>query len=770
MKILPEPVLKPATSAEERKLRPTDRTGSKSTRTEPWPSVDEWTTCQQALTEMTFRRLGIEPSRNADVGVWASQVLDVLGPDSFVEFAAARAPGKVIWCNFELARQLGFEVPQSNQLTPEFDRRLLSALSFRVVGPGEDVQPRETVTMYADRYGGDGVWPGLGAGRAGFLPYGNLYVKGVGLTPLFKHNDPDDFAHSHGAVHLDDCLLEAVFGEVNENLFARGSVRVVAIIDEGRSVTAPSGQRIPVALIVRTGVQLRPAHLLNRHPSHDGSRLEKFIRIARATGQLVSRRDSGIGRDVPNIKDTMLRIIDDHARTAAEGFRWRMIHGALSSSNMEMSGAMLDLPTQSTQPRTAPIWCLDWGHSIFGSEHVERAIQLAPAYRALMRSATQAERDLFYVKWINITREMEKAYSRHMQVQLLCAAGLKTEVAQRIQAERVELTNRFTDLMLQMVALKNPGTTRASKSGLECVSVLDVFHLLGSLPQKYFANPRADHTEDILNYLKPVFRGNRFHVAKKQDVVKDLAGKFAGVYAELMKACLDNGSEHYDDLNQMQASITARAAFENEPLEFLYSYKLIEDLRKTIACYKATGDAGVISKAINQRITASLRSVDALLAQGTSRRMTGGGIELEMRTIDGIAYSVRAWNDKEQTRRLHVRLLVERSGNYYLTGVANLGRLTKRQIPSLRYRFTTDGRASFSEVGARLRHDERDGLIIDLDDLRTFPLVGRLEGAFLVRGTRELGFRDRTPQLGGYVFAIPDKQELIRLVAGPAGG
>ena len=248
MKILKEPVLKSAISAEERRRqlpvrRTAGRSEGKTIRTRTWPSVAEWTRCQQRMAAMSFRRLGIEPKRNEDIGVWASQVLNVLGPDSFVEFTAVSTRGKVIWCNFELARQLGFEVPRLNQLTPEFEKQLLSALSFRVVSPTENVQSQKTITMYADRYGGDGVWPGLGAGRSGFLPYGNLYVKGVGLTPLFKHNDPDDFEHSHGAVHFDDCLLEAVFGEVNENLFARGSARVLAIIDEGRNVTPPSGPR-----------------------------------------------------------------------------------------------------------------------------------------------------------------------------------------------------------------------------------------------------------------------------------------------------------------------------------------------------------------------------------------------------------------------------------------------------------------------------------------------------------------------------------------------
>jgi hypothetical protein len=775
MKTLRKPVLNYAISAEQRSrqllVRPTTvRSGSKRIRVRAWPSVAEWTKCRRGLVARTFRRLGIEPKRYADIGLWASQVLNVLGPDSFVEFTAVSTCGKVIWCNFDLARQLGFEVPRLNQLTPGFEKQLLAALSFRVVSPTENVQSQKTITMYADRYGGDGVWPALGAGRAGFLPYGNLYVKGVGLTPLFRHNDPDDFEHSHGAVHFDDCLLEAVFGEVNENLFARGSARVLAIIDEGRHVTPPSGPRMPVALVARTGVQLRPAHLLNRHLSRNGSRLETFIKIARATGQLVTRQNNGASvSDVPNIKETMLRIIDDHARTAAEGFRWRMIHGALSSSNMEMSGAMLDVPTQSTQPRTAPIWCLDREYFAFGAEHIERAVQLTPAYRALMRNTPRSQRDRFHIKWINVAREMDKAYSRHLQVQLLRAAGLKTEVARRIQAERAELADRFTDLILQMVSLKNPGTTHTSKSAVESVSVLDVFNLLGSLPRKYFMNPSAGHTKNILKYLKPVFRGNRFHVAKKRAAVKALVDKFAHLYRELMNACSDIGKEYYCDMRQMQASIEARAAFENRPIDSLYYYKLLKDFKETIAVYRSTGNSAVISEAIDRRISASMRNVEALLGQGISRRMTGGGIELGMRTIGGINYSVKAWNDKKNTRRLHISIPVARVGNHYSSAVLTLPRLTKKQISSLRYRFTTDGWKNTDQVRGRLRLDARDGVIIDFEDICSFPLVGRLEGTFDFRGRGNLCSGDESAYSGGYTFAIPDRQELMKIATAQEG-
>src|SRR6266404_4449598 len=224
-----------------------------------------------------------------------------------------------------------------------------------------------------------------------------------------------------------------------------GASRVVAIIDQGLHVTAPRGQQIPIALAVRAGAQLRPGHLMSRH-TPGPALLEKFVRMARATGQLVTRRDERTGAELPDVRATMLRIIDDHARIAAESFRWRMIHGALTSSNMEMSGAMLDLPTQSSQPRTAPIRTLDYVEFPFGAEHLERGAQLVPVYRRLLRNTPRSKREAFCVKWIDIPKKMNQAYEQYLQLMLLAAAGLKMQVVRRIQTEAPELARRFAEL------------------------------------------------------------------------------------------------------------------------------------------------------------------------------------------------------------------------------------------------------------------------------------------------------------------------------------
>ena len=318
-----------------------------------------------------------------------SRVLSVLGPEWFAEFSAVNIPGKVIWCNFELARELGFDVPRSNLMTREFHAQLIAALSYRILERDEVVAEPKTITMYADRYGGVGVSPALGSGRAGFLPYGNLCIKGLGLTPLFKHDDPDDFEHSHGGLPMDEALAESLFGEVNMNLFTLGSARLLAIIDNDEFITYPEGHKVPRVLAARAGQQLRPGHLLAKRIRRRGARLETFLRMTRETGQLVMQQRAGASK-LPDIKATMRRIINDHARTSAEQLRWRMIHGALTSSNMEISGAMLDLPTQSTQPRTAPIYVLPYPDSTFGREHFERAVQLRPMYTALVRDVPPA--------------------------------------------------------------------------------------------------------------------------------------------------------------------------------------------------------------------------------------------------------------------------------------------------------------------------------------------------------------------------------------------
>ena len=322
----------------------------------------------------------------------------------------------------------------------------------------------------------------------------------------------------------------------------------------------------------------------------------------------------------------MLRIIDDHARTAADSFRWRTIHGALSASNMDVTGAMLDLPTQSTQPRTAPIFMLDYALSAYGTEHKERALYLAEMYRRILRATDRETKARFNLSWINISNEMDRCYAKHLQLRLLSATGLRTQFGPRICAENTELVTRFCNVVVAMAALRNPGKACVARKVVSDFSVVDVFGLLGILPSEFFTG--RDLKASILEHARPIYKGNRFHVRAKQRRLEQLAEEFASVYQELMTIA----AKFYETRSARDRSITARAAFENQPLDALYYHPLYEDLNRAIAGYKETGNAQIISDAIDSRVAQSLRSVDRLRSRGTRAQQQLGAM------IDGGDY------------------------------------------------------------------------------------------------------------------------------------
>jgi len=129
------------------------------------------------------------------------------------------------------------------------------------------------------------------------------------------------------------------------------------------------------------------------------------------------------------------------------------------------------------------------------------------------------------------------------------------------------------------------------------------------------------------------------------------------------------------------------AAFENEPIG-LYRSTLYDELEAAIATYKSTGDVDVVRTVIEKKVRRSLRQVDALLVQGRSRRLSDGGCEIEMQTIEGVNYSIRAWNDRRQRRSLHVSV-PSSAGRRPSRSSCRLPRVTRTVDRSLP--FTTDG-------------------------------------------------------------------------------
>jgi hypothetical protein len=730
----------------------------------------EWGYAHHPASEAQGRRASAGASFNG--AAESSKILEVLGKDMFAEFTAIKVPGTVVWCNFELARELGFDVPPSNRMNDRLHEQLIDALSYKILPTKASAAERQTITMYADKYGGDGVAPALGSARAGFLPYLNLFIKGVGHTPLFRHNDPDDFPHSHGGLNMYAGIIEAIFGEVNKNLFSRQAPRILAIIDQDDYTVRPNGQRVLRAVAARTGNQLRPAHVLAKRVRGERSRLDIFLAMVKATGQIVSRKDAKTGKPVPDLAATMLRIIDNHALTAAEQARWRITHCELSTSNMQMDAAMLDVTTQRANPRSAPLGPPEHYPDLekaFYTDYIDRLMQMRRLYTALIKATPQGLRESLNARPIPIKEEMDRAYLKHLSLQLLCAVGLKESVARRLQADHKELTQRFTDLLIRMTAVANPCGRASNRLLIQDAAVLDVFQLLREFPRIYFDSPQADHSKEIYDALKPIYKGNRFHLAKKRAVVEELVKEFAARYTELMTSCESFAADDYGDLSDMRQSIISRAAFENRPLELLYKKTYSRTFSEAAVTYKATGDLENLKKAIDRTINTSLRKVDALLMQGESRRLPDNGLETQIRTLDGIRYSVRAWNDQKKSRSLHVTIPLVRDNAGFSLDLTGGSQLSREHIQSLLFEFTVDGWANSQQRWFQMAVDESGQEVITCEISDGFPLVGMLEGAIYVKARR--GRKVKLVDCASYLFVIPNRQEVRQLLEGkPVAG
>jgi hypothetical protein len=229
-----------------------------------------------------------------------------------------------------------------------------------------------------------------------------------------------------------------------------------------------------------------------------------------------------------------------------------------------------------------------------------------------------------------------------------------------------------------------------------------------------------------------------------------------------MRAAEGFSEEFYGGLRDMRASVVARAAFENRPLTELYFSKLFKEFRAAEVAYAESRDAKAFGAGVDRRIADSLRNVDALLAQGTTLRKSAGVYEVGRRTIAGVDYAVKAWDDRRQKRLVRACVPVKSGGALYDIPLFKLSGLSKSQVRAFRCRYTTGGPDGTRETAARLDLSEprRPALCVEI---KCEPYeAGGLEVVFY-NGTGRAS-RPTRYSFRGYTFAVPDRQELHKLI------
>ncbi len=665
------------------------------------------------------------------------ELRSVLGPKGMVPVEAVpREQGRVVWFNWALAEQLGLELPSDRRMTPEFEAKLLAQLNLEILPAGEDSRGRPVVTGWADFYGGSGLGHNRGSGRAAF--FGDLNAKGIGAVREML-SDLTPYDHRHGGMSLTEGAVEAILGEVNQNLFSRGSTRVLAVLDRGDHITWSDGGVERRGLAFRHGKQVRPAHLMAG--PNKGQELDILLRALEQAGDLVRTPRGQI-----DLAASMERLAEAHARVAAEQYRYRILHGALSPSNMEVDATFLDLGTQTAQPRTAPVRVLEYSPSreySFDSEKSRRVDHLNAMY-TLARTGLRGRADVVDRMSTNLGRHFLLAYERELQVQLAGAAGLSPDVARALDGK---LASRFSRALTAIGAEVNRQEDLGmDKKVVSHAGVADIFGALAAVPKTFFLHPEQDLRTSFTEALALVGAKSPGQAERMQGLIEELATAYRDLLDAARKVHRSRGGTDFG----FERTVIHRAAFENRPLDGLYRSQLRQALIEATEAYEGSGDADRFQRTLDRIIAHGLRDVDALCRLGAERALADGSVLTQARTVRGVDYGVVLPEGGAPSVRVALPVEPLDGGRVRLPTLDG-AELSAEQVGALVYQHTIDGWATQGFAKAERQGEE---IVFRVPSFPSQTAV--LEGVFHVeRG--DFWLKDRAGNFEGYVFSVPDE-------------
>ena len=243
----------------------------------------------------------------------------------------------------EALRSYGFAVPSELELESDFGDPL--------------------ATFWAERYGGPAIGINGGAGRCGTK--GRFQVKGIGRTPLIGEGvGKFDFWHSHGGIALVDAMQEAIWGEVFAQALPYGAARIAALLLTGTNCwyEGPDGKKTQArrALVVREST-IRPAHFMRAIYFRPQPSLElesDTARVRAAVSLLTQYLPRGAGGGGTAQEEELLNrgLVELSSRLAfqcATAQTKRLLHGAISASNIALDGRWVDFGTATSLPTYA---------------------------------------------------------------------------------------------------------------------------------------------------------------------------------------------------------------------------------------------------------------------------------------------------------------------------------------------------------------------------------------------------------------------------------
>jgi hypothetical protein len=354
---------------------------------------------------------------------------------------------KVVWVNKSFFKREGYNTESADGLQI-VQQKVKDEFAFLIPTKNTPSTLFENIKkkFYPDRYGGPGLNGNLGSGRAASL--GDFQLKGLGPTSMVgAHADLD---HASGGVGATQAIAEAIWSEILDRETPHRSNLVVALIDTGLTEPLQKGIVQPRYLVVRQD-PLRPAHFI-ANPSQMSE--DKQARDATRTAENIAlvqglmARHHALDATHTSLNDTFPIFAEKVAAQWAYLHANLIHHGAVSPSNIDVSGAMLDLSSVSTLKNAM----LAMAHDPlpFGDAALLDRYLLRPFYDAVVESGKGG----LTIPYNVIHARFKKAYEAHYRIEILKLTGLRPELAEKMAKE--ESGRRVFD---RIEMLRNAGHT-----------------------------------------------------------------------------------------------------------------------------------------------------------------------------------------------------------------------------------------------------------------------------------------------------------------------
>ena len=255
---------------------------------------------------------------------------------------------KPVWLNKEPGSSAGFNA-DVDQLLAEFAYATGSSLL-----PDSALDKQDSITVYAERYGGAGISKNGGGARCGNV--GDWQVKGIGPNPLVGRtpegvrDEKDDTWHSYGGLSLLDAIIKTINTVVVNEALPTGAVNCIGIIETGDDTAYQPGLVLEDdlstgrgALLVRE-TTLRPAHLC---PSENFTPKGEYKSLLESDVYRLRLANRELARELNH--DGFVNFLAAFLKTSATQFAvgkmLRIYHGAVNTANIVADGRWLDLST-----------------------------------------------------------------------------------------------------------------------------------------------------------------------------------------------------------------------------------------------------------------------------------------------------------------------------------------------------------------------------------------------------------------------------------------